>query len=72
MVILKFQNTTNPLYFSLVRIGINGCPYFVIPDGTPQKLLDVSKMKNLGWESKIPPKEDIGKTYERYLKSLKS
>jgi len=39
------------------------------PDGTPRKLLDVSKLKSLGWESKIPLKEGIKKTYEWYLKN---
>jgi GDP-L-fucose synthase len=37
------------------------------PDGTPRKLLDVSKMKQLGWEAKIGLREGIRKTYEWYL-----
>ncbi len=34
------------------------------PDGTPQKLLDVSKMHDLGWKAKISLKDGIKETYE--------
>ncbi|HPD60172.1 MAG TPA: GDP-L-fucose synthase [Thermodesulfobacteriota bacterium] len=37
------------------------------PDGTPRKLLDVSKIKTLGWAPKITLEEGIKKTYEWYL-----
>jgi GDP-L-fucose synthase len=37
------------------------------PDGTPQKLLDVSKIKSLGWEPKTSLEEGIRKTYEWYI-----
>ena len=33
------------------------------PDGTPRKLLDVSRIKSLGWEPKIELKEGIKSTY---------
>lgn len=36
------------------------------PDGTPRKLLDVSKIKQLGWEPKIGLEEGIKKVYEEY------
>ncbi len=36
------------------------------PDGTPRKLLDVSKLKKLGWEPKTGMEEGIKKTYEWY------
>jgi len=39
-----------------------------MPDGTPRKLLDVSKLKDLGWEYKISLKEGIEKTYKDYVK----
>lgn len=39
------------------------------PDGTPRKLLDVSKMKNLGWEAKISLNKGIIQTYDWYCKS---
>ena len=38
------------------------------PDGTPRKLLDVSKIINLGWKAKAELKEGIFKTFEDYLK----
>lgn len=34
------------------------------PDGTPQKLLDVSRMKKLGWEAKTGLAEGIRDTYK--------
>ena len=36
------------------------------PNGTPRKVLDVSKIKSLGWEPKISLKEGIKSTYEWY------
>nr|WP_317196172.1 GDP-L-fucose synthase [Winogradskyella vincentii] len=39
------------------------------PDGTPQKLLDSSKLQALGWNPKIGLKQGIKKTYEWYLRS---
>ena len=40
------------------------------PDGTPQKLLDVSRLSDLGWRSEIDLKDGIQKTYEWYKKQL--
>lgn len=34
------------------------------PDGTPRKLMDVSRINSLGWKHKISLKEGIIKTYE--------
>jgi len=39
------------------------------PDGTPRKLLDVSKLHALGWKAKIDLKEGIQKVYQE-VKSL--
>ncbi len=33
------------------------------PDGTPRKLLDVSKIKNLGWTSKTQLRDGLARTY---------
>jgi GDP-L-fucose synthase len=37
------------------------------PDGPPQKLLDVSKLKTLGWSSKIPLSEGLALAYKDFL-----
>src|SRR5437773_5243370 len=37
------------------------------PDGTPRKLLDVSKLRALGWKPSIPLREGIARTYEWFL-----
>ena len=34
------------------------------PDGTPRKLLDVTKLKNLGWQSLVTLEEGIKRVYE--------
>ena len=36
------------------------------PNGTPRKVLNVDKIKSLGWEPKIGLREGIEKTYEWY------
>ncbi len=40
------------------------------PDGTPRKLLDVSRLKSLGWQSKTSLEEGIRNTYDWYLSGL--
>ena len=37
------------------------------PDGTKQKLLDVSAVNQLGWKARIGLKEGISATYQWYL-----
>ncbi|MEM7459070.1 MAG: GDP-L-fucose synthase [Pseudomonadota bacterium] len=37
------------------------------PDGTPRKLMDVSKLERLGWTSSIKLKDGLKSTYEWYL-----
>ena len=39
------------------------------PDGTPQKLLDVSKMRALGWQSTISLRDGIKRTYDWFLQN---
>mgnify|MGYP001092118841 FL=1 len=40
------------------------------PDGTPRKLMDVSKMKNLGWEYSTDLEFGIKKTYQWFLNNI--
>ncbi len=40
------------------------------PDGTPRKLLDVSRINSLGWEAKTPLREGVKKTYEWYKNQI--
>ena len=37
------------------------------PDGTPRKLLNVDRMRELGWQSKTALREGIAKTYADFL-----
>ena len=37
------------------------------PDGTPQKLLDVSRLHGLGWEARISLRDGIKQAYEWYI-----
>jgi GDP-L-fucose synthase len=39
------------------------------PDGTPQKLLDVSRIQGLGWQAEISLREGIDKTYRWFLEN---
>ena len=40
------------------------------PDGTPRKLLDITKLRNLGWQPTIPLREGIAQTYDWFLKNV--
>ena len=40
------------------------------PDGNPRKLLDSSKIFNLGWEPKIDLNIGLDTTYKWYIESL--
>jgi len=53
-------------------VGFSGELRFNIekPDGTPQKLLDVSRMSSLGWIAKTSLQDGIRKSYEWYKKSI--
>jgi GDP-L-fucose synthase len=39
------------------------------PDGTPRKLLDVSRLAALGWRARTPLAEGLAKTYDTQLHS---
>ena len=37
------------------------------PDGTPRKLMDVSRLKAMGWQAKLSLREGLAETYEWFL-----
>jgi nucleoside-diphosphate-sugar epimerase len=37
------------------------------PDGSPRKLLDVSRLRDLGWAPKVPLRDGIEETYRWFL-----
>lgn len=39
------------------------------PDGTPRKLMDVSRLSAMGWQARIPLEKGIKETYEWFLKN---
>jgi GDP-L-fucose synthase len=41
------------------------------PDGTPQKLLDITKLNSLGWKARISLKDGIEQTYNWYQSQIK-
>jgi GDP-L-fucose synthase len=40
------------------------------PDGTPRKLLDITKLRDLGWQPTIPLRDGIAQTYDWFLKNV--
>jgi GDP-L-fucose synthase len=40
------------------------------PDGTPRKLLDVSRLRSLGWQPRIPLEQGIRDTYSWYVRQV--
>jgi GDP-L-fucose synthase len=50
-------------------VGYNGRLVFDTskPDGTPQKLLDISRLRALGWQARITLEEGIRQTYQWFL-----
>lgn len=41
-----------------------------MPDGNPRKLLDISKLKKIGWEHSTSLENGLTKTYDWFLKNL--
>ena len=42
------------------------------PDGTPRKLLDVSRINNLGWKYKTELREGLVKTYKWFIENIET
>jgi GDP-L-fucose synthase len=58
---------------SMIRDAV--CPHASIafdasmPDGTPRKLLDVSRLHSLGWRHSISLREGVASAYQSFLDS---
>jgi GDP-L-fucose synthase len=52
-------------------VGFNGKILYdeTKPDGTPRKLVDVSKIHGLGWRAKIVLREGVAQTYKWFLEN---
>jgi len=55
-------------------VGFSGTLEFdnTKPDGTPRKLLEMTRLTKLGWQPKISLREGIKSTYEWFLKNRKN
>ncbi len=53
-------------------VGFSGSVQFnsTLPDGTPRKLLDVSRLNALGWQSSIPLNQGIADTYAWFMENV--
>jgi len=40
------------------------------PDGTPRKLMDVSRLHDMGWRHQTELKEGLEKTYQDFLANV--
>jgi GDP-L-fucose synthase len=54
-------------------VGYSGAVRFntKMPDGTPRKLLDVSKMLALGWTARTPLEQGLANTYQWFLNNCR-
>ena len=57
-LVKKVTNFTGTIYFDRSK-----------PDGTPRKLLNVSKLHDLGWKESIPLKDGLVNTYKWFLEN---
>ncbi len=53
-------------------VGYTGNIIFDVskPDGTPRKLLNVDRLKNLGWTADTTLKDGLSKTYQWFIKNI--
>ncbi|MBX9671509.1 MAG: GDP-L-fucose synthase [Candidatus Obscuribacterales bacterium] len=53
-------------------VGYTGVAEFNsnMPDGTPRKLLDISRLAALGWQAKISLSDGLRQTYDSYLAEM--
>ena len=53
-------------------VGFNGAIRYDSskPDGAPRKLINVSRISNMGWKYKVDLKEGLARTYKWYLENV--
>jgi len=64
---LDFFQSERPDYVILTAAKVGG----IITNGTPRKLVDITKLNKLGWHSKTSLEDGIKRTYEWYVKKDK-
>jgi GDP-L-fucose synthase len=67
ITIRELAETVNEIVNFSGRIVFDGSK----PDGMPRKLLDVSRMAELGWQAKTSLRKGISAAYSSYLESLR-
>ena len=53
-------------------VGFRGAIHWDLskPDGTPRKLLDVSRLADLGWRAKVSLEQGLRSTYHHFQQQL--
>ncbi len=64
LTIRELVGTVNRIVGTKAKVRWDGSK----PDGTPRKLLDVSRMFSLGWRPAVPFEKGIGIAYDDFLK----
>jgi GDP-L-fucose synthase len=68
-LIRKFHEARQRGERETVTVGFNGELRFDSskPDGTPRKVLDVSRLRELGWRPRVPLREGVMSSYRWFV-----
>ena len=69
----KYLSTINELALTIAKVvGFTGKINFDVskPDGAPRKLLEVSRLKNMGWQYSTDIEQGLAKTYAWFLEHI--
>lgn len=66
LTIAELADTVRSIVCPEARIAYDAS----MPDGTPRKLLDVSRLTALGWQSRVPLPDGIASTYTWFLENV--
>ena len=71
MEIMNYSKVSNKEMAETMKevVGFKGNLAFdtTKPDGSPRKLIDISRLSNMGWEYNIGLEEGLKKTYKWYF-----